>query len=393
MKKINTLGMVSVMLLAGSSLLSPAASFAGDTVTVGVVTTISGPAGYLGADVRDGLQLAIDQAGGKFGGHEVKLVVQDDAADPEKAKSAMDLLIRRDSAKIITGGVFSHVALATAPSAARQGAVFVSPVAGPSLLAGSGCNASIFVASEQNDGTMEAAGEIASKKGYKTAFILAPNYAAGKDALTGFKRTYKGSVVGEKYTDFTQTDFSAEIAEIRDSKPEVVFQFLFGEAASNFINQYVDAGIKTPLILTPYSLDEAGLKNLGAKAQGITVTTYWDKSFDNPANKAFVEKFTTKFGRPPSIYAATGYDTGNLIGAGIAAAGADVADQAKLSAAIASAKFDSVRGSDFALGHNRFPVQDYYATTIVSKDGATKVEVGEKVFSKHVDAYAAECPQ
>lgn len=376
-------------LMVAACCLPCSVALAQDGVTIGLVTTLSGPAGYLGADIRDGFQMALDEEGGKLGGQPIKLVVQDDEADPEKAKTAVDLIIGRDKAQIITGAIFSHVTLATAPAAARRGAVFVSPVAGPSLLAGKGCNPSIFVASEQNDGTMEAAGKIASDRAYKTAFILAPNYAAGKDALTGFKRTYNGQVVGEKYTDFTQTDFSAEIAEIRDSKPDVVFQFLFGEAASNFINQYVDAGIKTPLILTPYSLDAAALKNLGKKAEGITVATFWDKNFENSENTAFVRNFATKFGRAPSIYAATSFDAARLISSGISNA-KNVQDQSALAAGLSNAHFKSVRG-EFELGKNRFPVQNYYSTNIVFKDGAAQAIVGEKIFSMRADAYSSQC--
>ena len=362
-----------------------------EPINIGMVTTISGPAGYLGSDVRDGFMLVVEQGGGKLGGFLVKVDIQDDKSTPEEAKKAIDLLSRRDKTKIFTGSVFSHVMLASAPSAARQGAVFLSPVAGPSQLAGSGCNKDIFVVSEQNDETMEASGEIANKKGYQTAFILAPNYSAGKDALTGFKRTFKGKVLGERYPEFTQTDFSAEIAEIRRAKPDVVFQFLFGEAASNFINQYVDAGLKAPLLLTPYSLDEAGLDSLGKKAAGVTVATYWSLDLPGDANAKFVEAYKTKYNKPPSIYAATGYDTALVLAKAIENLKGDVNDQSALAKALDEAKVDSVR-QGFHFGKNRFPVQDYYSTNVVvDPDGKAHMALGEKIFSDHVDAYAAEC--
>lgn len=159
------------------------------------------------------------------------------------------------------------------------------------------------------------------------------------------------------------------------------------------IGRLVERGLDDELKGTAYAVVDGvdGLKSLGEKAKGITVTTFWDKALDNPANKSFVEKFAAKYGKAPSIYAAMGYDTGKIIGSGIASVGAGVDDPDKLAAAIAGAKFDSIRGSDFSIGKNRFPVQDYFVTTVTAEGGTTSMQIGDTVLLKHVDAYAGEC--
>jgi MinD superfamily P-loop ATPase len=120
----------------------------------------------------------------------------------------------------------------------RQGKFYLSPNAGPSQLAGKGCHPNYFNVAWQNDNLHEGAGAYANFEGYKNSFILAPNYPAGKDALTGYKRFYEGELAGEVYTKLGQTDYAAEIAQIRASGADSVFFFLPGGMGISFMKQY-----------------------------------------------------------------------------------------------------------------------------------------------------------
>ena len=193
-------------------------------VKIGLITTLSGPGGYIGEDIRDGFKLAIKD--GKLGGVPVEVIVEDDALKPGQGKQIAEKFMKNDGIKILTGIVFSNVASAVVPDVVDGGAMYVSPNAAPSNFAGKECHKNYFVVSWQNDSLHESAGQNATNLGYKKAFILAPNYPAGKDALTGFKRFFKGEIAGEIYTKLDQTDFAAEMAQIRAANPDVVFQFL-----------------------------------------------------------------------------------------------------------------------------------------------------------------------
>src|SRR5690606_22955886 len=153
------------------------------------------------------------------------LKVEDDGGEPGKGKQIAERFLKSDNIKILSGVIFSNVLLAVAPTTFSAGAFYISNNAAPSQLAGKACNKNYFVVSWQNDALHESAGQYATNAGYKKMVILAPNYAAGKDALTGFKRLYKGDVIGEIYTKLGQTDFAAEMAQIRDAKPDAVFHF------------------------------------------------------------------------------------------------------------------------------------------------------------------------
>jgi branched-chain amino acid transport system substrate-binding protein len=380
-------------------LFGVAAAFAATTalaqqapVKIGMVTTLSGPGGYLGQDIRDAFKLAIDMGGGKLGGVPVELVVEDDALKPGQGKQIAEKMLKTDGIKIMTGIVFSNVAGATVPDIVDSGALYVSPNAAPSNFAGKECNENYFVVSWQNDSLHESAGQHATNLGYKKAFILAPNYQAGKDALAGFKRLFKGEVVGEVYTRLDQTDFAPEMAQIRAANPDVVFQFHPGGLGIAFLRQYQQAGLlgKTPMVLAEPSLDSTTLKAVGEAALGLSVTAHWNTDFDNASNKAFVEAFTKAYNRVPTYYASQGYDTALAIASALKATGGKT-DVPALRKALAKADFQSVRGA-FKFGPNQHPVQDWYALKVEKgADGAPVLKTSGKVLSNHADAYAKDC--
>ncbi|CAM5763253.1 ABC transporter substrate-binding protein [Bosea minatitlanensis] len=378
---------IAASLAAGASALAQQAP-----VKIGMITTLSGPGGYLGQDIRDAFKLAIEMEGGKLGGVPVELTVEDDGLKPGQGKQIAEKMLKTDGVKILTGIVFSNVAGATVPDIVDSGALYVSPNAAPSNFAGKECNENYFVVSWQNDSLHESAGQYATNLGYKKAFILAPNYQAGKDALTGFKRMFKGEIAGEVYTRLDQTDFAPEMAQIRAANPDVVFQFHPGGVGIAFLRQYQQAGLlgKIPMVLAAPSLDSTTLNAVGDAAVGLHVTSHWNTDFDNPANKAFVEAWTKAYNRVPTYYASQGYDTALAIASALKATGGKV-DVPALRKAMRKADFASVRGA-FKFGPNQHPVQDWFALEAQKgADGKPVLKTVGKVLSNHSDVYAKDC--
>lgn len=378
------------IILLACLLASP--GLAAEPVKIGMVTTLTTKAGYLGEDIRDGFQLALDQEGGKLGGIAVDLMVEDDGRKPEKGKQIAERFIKKDKVKILTGIVFSNVAMAVVPKVVRQDVVYLSTNAAPSKLAGKGCNSNYFSVSYQNDNLDEVVGKYVSEAGHKSVYLLAPNYPAGKDHLAGFKRFYDGKIAGEVYTKLGQSDYAAELAALRAAKPEAVFFFLPGGMGINFLKQYSQAGLakEIPVYGPAFSFDERILKAVGPAALGVKNGSQWTHDLDNPANKQFVEAYQKAYGRMPTLYASQGYDTARLIGSALKRVGGDLTNLDAFKAAIKSADFDSVRGN-FSFGTNQHPVQDLYIREVVLGDGGYTNKTVQKVFSNHVDAYASEC--
>jgi len=364
--------------------LAATASVAQADVKVGMITTLSGGGAGLGIDVRDGFMLAIKQSGRS----DIEVVIEDDQRKPDIAVQLADKMIQSEKVDVLTGIIWSNLAMAVVPSALAQGKFYLSPNAGPSPLAGKGCHKNYFNVAWQNDNLHEAGGAYANGAGYKNTFILAPNYPAGKDALTGYKRMYEGALSGELYTKLGQKDYASEIAQIRASGADSVFFFLPGGMGISFLKQYADSGLTLPLVGPAFSFDQGILQAVGDAALGVANTSQWSKDIANPTNEAFVTSFQAEYGRLPSLYASQGFDTANLLISAIEVA--DVSDVDAFQAALKAANFASTRG-DFAFAANNHPIQDIYVREVIKEGDIYTNKIVSTALKDHSNAYVDEC--
>jgi branched-chain amino acid transport system substrate-binding protein len=363
-----------------------------DNLQIGMITTLSGPGGYLGEQIRDGFQLRIDMEGGSLGGVPVELIVEDDGLNPGQGRQIAEKYLVDMGIQLVTGIVFSNVAGAVVPEVVDSGAFYISPNAGPSNLAGAECHENYFVVSWQNDSLHEATGAAAKSLGFTKALALAPNYQAGRDSIEGFKRLFEGEVT-EIYTQLEQTDFAAEMAQIRAANPEVVFQFHPGGLGLAFMRQYAQAGLlgTIPQVVSAPNSDPVLLQALGDAAIGLVSTTHWNADFDNAASQEFVAAWQEKFAdRPVTIYAQQAYDTALLISAALAETGG-LDDGDAFREALRTVDWDSTRG-DFEWGPNQHPLQNWYLVEVVAgPDGKPVAETREKLRDMVGDVHAAQC--
>ncbi len=362
------------------------------TFKVGFVSTLSGGGAALGQDVLDAFQLALRHLGGRLGGLPVEVLTADDQLNPDVARAAVERFLRRDRVDLVTGIIFSNVLLAVGDLVFNSGVFYISPNAGPSEYAGEQCNLHYINVAWQNDNMHEAMGHYAQLKGYETAFILAPNYPAGRDALTGFKRFYKGRVQSEVYTRLGQLDYAAEIAQIRAARPQAVYAFYPGAMGVNFIKQYAEAGLlqQVPLLVPGFSADADVIRAVGKPMVGVFNSSHWALELFNPINRRFVEDFRRTYGRVPTLYAAQGYDTALAIDHGLRAVGGDLGRKADFRKAILSG-FDSTRGR-VRFNKNGYPIQDYYLRQVVeTPQGEIVNRLRGTIFRNHGDAYVGRC--
>ena len=367
---------------------------AANELKVGFLSTLSGPGGGIGIEIRDGFNLALKLAGGKLGGLPTEIVFADDQLNPEVGKQLTERLLKRDRVNLMTGVVFSNVMLAVWPTIEQAKVFYVAPNSTPTRISGEGCSPYFFSASWPNEGHHEAAGHFATSKGFKNAYLIAPNYPAGKDALTGFKRGYKNNIVAELYTKVNQLDYSAELAQIRAAKPDTLYAFLPGGMGINFIKQFVAAGLSkdVPLIVPGFGSDQDIIRPVGEAMLGLFDTAHWALDLDNPANKKFVAAFEKEYKRLPSVFAAQGYDTALLIDAAVRELKGKVENVEAVRKALRTAKFESVRGP-FKFNKNQYPIQNYYLR-VVAKDGQGRLvnkTIGT-IFKDRGDAYVQDCP-
>jgi branched-chain amino acid transport system substrate-binding protein len=366
---------------------------ADDKLKIGMITTLSGPPAVLGQQIRNGFQLAVKQLRGKLGGREVELLVQDDELKPDIAVSKVKAFVDRDKVDFVVGPVFSNILQAIVKPATDGGAILISPNAGTSNFAGKDCNPNFFVTSYQNDQVHQVLGKYAQDSGIKRAFIMAPNYQAGKDSLAGFKRDFKGEIVDEVYVPLNQLDYSAELSKIAAAKPDAIFVFLPGGMGVNFVKQFRQAGLADKVIfLSAFTVDESTLPAQQDAALGFFGGANWAPNLDTPQNKAFVDAYEKEFGAVPGSYAFQAYDAALLIDSALKATKGDTSNKDALRAALQKADFKSLRG-DFKFNANHYPIQDFYLVKVAKRpDGKFQTEIVQKIFDDYPDQHVKDCP-
>jgi branched-chain amino acid transport system substrate-binding protein len=379
-----------LVIAALAAALTPAQ--AQDKLKIGLISTLTGPPAVIGQQLRNGFMLGIKTHGGKLGGREAEVIVADDELKPDQAVAKVKAFVERDKVDFVVGPVFSNMLIAIMKPVTDSGTFLISPNAGTSNFAGKECNPNFFVTSYQNDQNHEVLGKYAQDSGIKKAFIMAPNYQAGKDALTGFKRYFKGEVLDEVYVPLNQLDYSAELSRIAAARPDAIFVFLPGGMGVNFVKQFRQAGLADKIVfLSAFTVDEGTLPAQQDAALGFFGGANWAPNLDTPQNKAFVAAYEKEYGAVPGSYAFQAYDAAQLIDSAINAVHGNLADKDGLRAALKKADFKSLRGN-FKFGNNHYPIQDFYLVKVAKRqDGKFQTEIAQKVFTDYQDPYAKDC--
>lgn len=376
----------------------PALAEKPDKIRIGFMTTFTGPAGAIGEDMRNSVETALDHLGRKMGGIPVEIVYEDDQQKPEIGKQKVEKLLTKDKVHFVSGIIWSNVLIATYRDVIRANKLLVVSNAGWSGIAGKACHKQVFSTSWQNDQVPMALGEVLNKRGVKSLYEVAPNYAAGKDMVTGLERTFKGKIAGRDMTAWpAQRDFSAEIAKIRAAKPDGVFIFYPGGHTDAFIRQYSQAGLSGQIPLySVFSVDPISLPRLQkANITGVLGTfnaQFWSPDLDVAQNKKYVADYRKRSGgQYPSHYGAQSYDSIMLIASAVEAVKGDVDKLDAMIAAMRKADFPSIRGK-FAFNKNHIPIQNFYLREVVKDaEGNWTVKIVDTIYKDHKDPYHAEC--
>jgi branched-chain amino acid transport system substrate-binding protein len=381
--------------LAGATVLALAnPATAADSIKIGFVSTFSGPTAVIGNDMRNSFELALDHMGRKMGGLPVEVIYEDDGQKPDVGKQKTEKLVQSDHVDFIAGYIWSNVLLASLKTAVDSQTFLISANAGPSQLAGELCSPYVFSTSWQNDQTPEAMGLYMNQKGVKSVFLIGPNYAAGKDMLAGVKSTFKGQVLGEEYTVWpSQLDFSAELSKAKASKAESIFVFYPGAAGVQFLNQYVQAGLKDQMPLyTAFTIDELSLPLQKENALGIPGAQEWVNDLPNEQNKKFVADYRKKYpGLRPTYYGAQAYDAAQLINSAVVAVKGDMSKKDAMKAEMEKADFKSLRGP-YKYGNNHIPIQNFYLQDVVKDaDGALSLKTVSTIVKDNQDRFHDKC--
>jgi branched-chain amino acid transport system substrate-binding protein len=363
------------------------------TIKIGFISSFSGPAAAIGNDMRNSFELALDHHGRKLGGLPVEVIYEDDQIKPEVGVQKTQKLIESDKVDFIVGYIWSNVLLASLKPIVDSKTFLVITNAGASQVAGELCSPYVFSTSWNNDQTPQAVGLYMNQKGVKTAFLIGPNYAAGKDMLEGVKATFKGQILGQELTRWPdQLDFSAELSKARAAKPDAIFAFYPGGAGVQFITQYAQSGLKSQIPLyTAFTIDELSLPRMKDLAVGIPGAQQWVNDLPNEANKKFVADYKAKYKSSPSFYGAQTYDALALLESAVVAVKGDLTKKDEMRKAMEKADFKSVRGT-FKFGRNHIPIQNFYLQDVVKQGDEYVLKTVATIVENDQDKHVDKCP-
>src|SRR5258707_1616381 len=362
-------------------------------VKIGLISTFSGPPAAIGNDMRNSFELALDHLGRKLGGLPVEVIYEDDQTKPDVGVQKPQKLIESDKVDFVVGYIWSNVLLASLKPLVDTKTMTVVTNAGASQIAGELCSPYVFSTSWNNDQTPQAIGLYMNQKGVKSAFLIGPNYAAGKDMLEGVAATFKGEIIGRELTRWPdQLDFSAELSKARAAKPDAIFAFYPGGAGVQFVTQYAQSGLKGQIPLyTAFTIDDLSLPRLKDLAVGIPVAQQWVNDLPNEANKKFVADYKAQYKASPSFYGAQTYDAVSLLDSVVTSVKGDLSKNDEMRKEMEKANFKSVRGN-FKFGHNHIPIQNFYLQDAVKQDDEYVLKTVATIVQNDQDRFHDKCP-
>jgi branched-chain amino acid transport system substrate-binding protein len=282
-------------------------------ITIGAIVPLTGDNAVYGTALKKGMDLALDEinGGGGIGKKKLRIVYEDDQANPQKGVTALTKLATVDKVPMVIGAMFSAVTLAIVPIADRQRIVLLSPTSSAVELT----HASEFFfriyPSDAYDGKFLADFAV-SKLGAKTASILSIQVASVAEIVKVFKARYQeegGKVVDEETYQQGETDFRTQLIKIKQSDPDVIFLPGYLREMAIQLTQAGEMRVKKPFLSISTLYDPKIFDLAGSAADGVMFSTpFFDPESRNPIVQHFVGAFAQKCHEKPNIWAAYGYD-------------------------------------------------------------------------------------
>ena len=303
---------------ANSNSANAATSGAEDTVTLAVVSPVTGDSAEYGIHFNVGAQMAADKIN-EAGGINGKQVVLKSFDSKNDAKEAAEVarLICQDKTILATIGDFSSTCcMATAPIYEENKTVQISPSAGLIDFPRVGPYNFATTGVQENDGGFLMNRVINEKMGAKSVAIVYTNNDYGLNMLSYM--TQEAEADGVVITDTEaiasgEKDFTAIVSKMRQTEPEAVAIMGSYNEVANCVKQIRQVGWDVPVAISGSALTDQLVELLGDDVNGIYSNIAFVASDNTPETKEFNEEFTKRANMPPSFHSISTYDTVMLV--------------------------------------------------------------------------------
>jgi branched-chain amino acid transport system substrate-binding protein len=360
-------------LLLGTALSFAAASIApaqAEELRIGFIAPMSGGFAQVGKDMVDGFQLYLDQHGGKLGGADVKLIVEDDQAKPDLGVTKAKKLVLADKVHMFVGGVLASTGYALAPVSTQEKTVYIISIPAADDLTQRQLDKYPYIirtgwSSSQPTHPM---GAWACEQGYKKIVAVGADYAFGYEQVGGFPTAFAdcgGNIVQKIWPALGSKDFGPYLPSIK-ADADAVFSLMVGPMALQFPKQLRASGYKKPIVGGGTSYDEFALPFMGDEVVGDVSSLQYSAALQTPKNEAFVKAYRAKYGKVPSYFSESNYTTAELIDDTIKKTGGKFSTPEDFVKVMAGLKIDAVRGP-VSFDDMRNPIQNIYIKKVEKK--------------------------
>jgi branched-chain amino acid transport system substrate-binding protein len=285
------------------------------TVKIGSASPLTGPQAHIGIDIRNGVQLAVEDLNAKgveIGGQKVKfeLIAEDDEANPTKATTVAQKLVDAKVAAVV-GHFNSGASIPASKVYADGGIPQISPSSTNPDYTLKGFKTTFrVVAHDGQQGPTLARFAVNALKA-KNIAVIDDSTAYGQGLADNFEaaaKTLGAKIIAREHTTDKDTDFKAILTRIKGKKPDLIMFGGIDPQAGPMIKQMKELGIKAKFagcdgIQTPNLI-----KLAGDAAEGAIASNPGLPKDQMPGGKEFLEKYKAKFNQDVELYAPMGYD-------------------------------------------------------------------------------------
>jgi branched-chain amino acid transport system substrate-binding protein len=318
-------------------------------VKIGSASPLTGPQAHIGIDIRNGVQLAIDDLNAKgveIGGKKVKfeLVAEDDEANPTKATTVAQKLVDAKVAAVV-GHFNSGASIPASKVYADGGVPQISPSSTNPDYTLKGFKTTFrVVAHDGQQGPTLARFAINTLK-TKNIAVIDDSTAYGQGLADNFEATAKtlgAKIIAREHTTDKDTDFKAILTGIKGKKPDLIMFGGIDPQAAPMIRQMKELGIKAKFIGGDGMQTPNFIKLAGDASDGAMASIPGLPKDQMPGGKAFLEKYKAKFNQEVELFAPMGYDAVFVFVEAMKRAGS--ADPAKFLPEISKTDYQGVIG-------------------------------------------------
>lgn len=379
MKKLFSVLLAAVMMMSTFTACGGGGgeSDSGDKVLfIGGSGPLTGDYATYGVSVKQGATLAMEEinATGGVNGYTLKVVVEDDQADPQQAVQAYATLMD-DGMDVSLGGTTSGACIAVTEEAKKDGILMLTP-SGSQLECTQYDNCFRVCFEDSNQGLYAADFIKDNNVGTKVAIL----YEKSNDYSNGLKESFVKQaaengleiVCEEAFTDQSNTDFSVQLQAVKNSGADLLFLPLYAQEAAYVLTQAASMGLD----VTYFGCDgldgifeKIGEENM-ALTEGVMLLTPFAADSTTEPTASFTKSYTAKYGATPDQFAADAYDAVYAIVEAFKAAGVEPDTDGFNEAMVKAMTEITVVGTTGTMTWTPEGEPDKNASAVVIKDGA-----------------------